>query len=198
MYLKNKNLILKSPSGVGATRRVNLEMLDRNEISLKMTPALFQNEIKSSTVRIHTVGNKVILALEIISNDIDSRSDTEGFKVIQLTKKQENQIIKANKLLGWNFSAWDALIDENGKIFPVDGNPGPYIYWIGDYLTRVVMSKLAQFMVAFSESNSITLANKSITKSQIIHNNIFKIDKNLLHFVEKPINSWKKDLGLRY
>ena len=193
-----ESLIVKSPSGVGATRRVSPDFLLRNPLSLKMTPALFQEEIKSKTLRIHTVGSKAVLTLEIMAEDIDSRSDTGGFKVVELSKEQEKQVTKANKLLGWHFSAWDAIIDKNNKIYLLDGNPGPYIYWIGDQMTRLVMKELAKYMSVFSQTGNFKKADNAVNYPNVIHNQVLKFDENAFTYIENTINSWKIELGLRY
>lgn len=195
---KNKKYIFKSGSGVGATRRLTSKHLNTKSFSLKMTPALFQEEILGKTYRVHTVGNKIVLALEILADDIDSRTDTLGFLTADFNKKHEQQIVKANKIFGWNFSAWDVIIDEDDNLFLLDGNPGPYIYWIGDYLSRIVMKQLARFMSAYNNSQNLKTAENAVEHPEIKFNQTLKIENKIIPYVENLINSWKSELGLRY
>jgi hypothetical protein len=129
---KFASLIIKAGYGVGGTRRLQQDIpVDKDE--LIYCPAVFQNEVKGSTIRVHTVGNKVILALRILSEDIDSRTDSKGFEVVQLSPEHEEMINRANKFLHLQFSAWDVIIDQKGNLYLLDCNPGPYIWWIGPY-----------------------------------------------------------------
>jgi hypothetical protein len=100
-YLRKteEELVSKCAGGVGATMLLPDQITDT---SLKKSPPLFQEKITGDTVRVHTVGEKVILSLRILSEGIDSRSDTKGFEVIELSDSQEKEIIKANKLLDYN------------------------------------------------------------------------------------------------
>jgi len=124
-----------------------------------------------------------------MAEDIDSRSDTSGFKVVELSIEQEKQVTKANKLLGWHFSAWDAIIDKNDKIYLLDGNPGPYIYWIGDHMTRLVMKELAKYMSVFSQTGNFKKADNAVNYPDVIHNQVLKFDENAFTYIENTINS---------
>lgn len=196
-YLRktDEELVSKCAGGVGATMLVPKKITD---ISLKKSPPLFQEQVTGDTVRVHTVGEKVILSLKIISKGIDSRSDTRGFEVIELSQAQENEIIKANKLIGLHFSAWDVIAEQNDKIYLLDCNPGPYIYWIGGYFTRLVKSEMAKYLVAFADSGSIEKAEDATSKPNPIVTGIKKIPEEVHHYFDDSFENWKKDLGIRH
>jgi glutathione synthase/RimK-type ligase-like ATP-grasp enzyme len=199
-YLRNNNdieLVCKAACGVGATKSVTKDEVIK-EISLKKSPGLFQERIYGNTVRVHTVGDKAVLSLRILASDVDSRSDTKGFEVINLTQEQEAELVNANRLLGLKFTAWDVIIDENGKIFLLDCNPGPYIYWIGGYFTRLVKAELAKYLVTFAETGSLEQAELSTSKPKAMVGGIHKIPDEAHHLFDDSFDSWKDDLGLRY
>jgi hypothetical protein len=196
-YDEDSELIIKSPSGVGATRKLSGVHLKQSK-ALLYTPALFQELIKGNTYRIHTVGDKVVLSLRIFAEDIDSRSDTSGFEVVELNAKHKSQVIKANKILGWKFSAWDAIINQDNEIYLLDGNPGPYIYWIGSYFTRYVMKCFAQYLVNFTSTGSLLSANRAVKPTKLQIQRIYKIDEEINSKYQPISNDWKKDLNFRH
>ncbi len=178
LNFKNRyeKIVAKSPSGVGATKLIK-NFKGVADKSLKYTPPMFQQEIKGQTIRIHTVGNKVVLALKIIASDIDSRTDTKGFSYYKMKKEHSDEVLRANSLLNLKFSAWDAIIGEDDKIYLLDCNPGPYIYWIGSYFTRLVKSELARYLVAFAESGDEEIAEGSISVPECKIHRIMKIEE---------------------
>jgi hypothetical protein len=115
-----------------------------------------------------------------------------------LKQKHENQIVKANKLLGVKYSAWDAIVDDKDKINLLDCNPGPYIWWIGSYFTRMVMSELAKYLVAYANSGSIEDANSAISPQIPDITKIYKIEKEHLPLMQDILYSWKEAMRLRY
>lgn len=194
---ENAKLIMKSACGVGATRRLAKELLTDGD-SLLRCPAFFQEEIESSTIRVHTVGNKVVLALKIFAQDIDSRSDTSGFEIINLTEEQEYQINKANELIGLHFSAWDVIVSKDDKLWLIDCNPGPYIFWIGEYFTRLYMAELAKYFVKYAETGSIEEANEVVEKVDAMVGRVFKIEKEVMHHIFETLHEWKAPMRQRY
>ena len=194
---EKRRLIMKSMSGVGATRIVKKEHLERAR-DLSECPALFQDKIEGYTARVHTVGNKAVLTLKILADDIDSRSDTAGFEVMELDKKAEKQIVEINKKIGLHFSAWDAIIDNNGDAFLLDCNSGPYIGWIGNYYMRLVQSELAKYLIAYADSGSIEIAENSVNYAKPNVNTFKKIDKSILPIVHDIVHNRKKEQRHRH
>lgn len=189
--------IIKSGSGIGGTRVLN-KITELNQQELERTPIFLQEKIDGYTARIHTVGNKVVLALKVHSDDIDSRTATKGFDVIELSESQKSQVIKANKYFGINFSAWDAIIDKNNEIFLIDCNPGPYIWWIGPYFTRYVMSHLAKFMITYSQTKDIDEANNSLDVDTILIDKMKTAKSENSHHIQKLQKEWRKLHRQRY
>jgi hypothetical protein len=194
--LKGKRYVLKSSSGIGATKRIVFDKFNNSE-SLIKTPSLFQEEIEGKTVRIHTIGDTVVLALKIIANDIDSRTDTKGFELIRLTDEQKSEVKNANNILDIKFSAWDAIIDKNNRIYLLDCNPGPYIFWIGNYYTRLVLGEFAKYLIAYSKNNSLDEANESVSEVEPDITKINKHDESIIHHIT-DISKQFSNQKLRY
>ncbi|MCB1754096.1 MAG: ATP-grasp domain-containing protein [Gammaproteobacteria bacterium] len=155
--------VAKPSIGIGSTRKVSdydKERLDE----LKKSPVLFQELIEGDTIRVHIVGNKVVLALRIISEEgqVDSRTNPLGFEFFKLPDDEEEKIVKATHFLGLNFAAWDILAAKDGRFAYLDCNPGPFILWIGKENTRAVFQRLADFMIEFSNSRSLEAAYDAI------------------------------------
>lgn len=192
-----KRFIVKAAYGVGGTRRLKNSDLKRKE-ELMYCPAVFQEEIEGSTIRVHTVGEKVVLALRIFADDIDSRTETKGFELYKLNPQHEKIIIEANKLLGIHFAAWDVIIDKEKKIFLLDCNTGPYIWWISPTYARFVMKQLANYLCAFVNTGDLKKANKKIiTSNEFSFSKVFKFDEKLLTLIDDTAKSWKTKLRLR-
>lgn len=155
------NCVGKSAYGVGATRKVNTEVFTQ-ECGLNRSPVFFQREIKGSTIRVHTVGERIVLSLKIISEGLDSRSSPTGFEVVDLPEEITKEVIKANKYYNIHYSAWDVILDKKGNYFLLDCNPGPYIYWLGSYFTRYVMSTLAGFIKNYFSCNCIKAVSEEL------------------------------------
>jgi hypothetical protein len=188
---------MKSPCGVGATRKIDERHLNR-KTGLRLSPALIQKRVNGSTVRVHTIGNKVILSLKIFAKDVDSRSDTAGFEVVKLRPEHEHAIIEANNLIGIHFSAWDIIIDEKDRLHLLDCNIGPYIFWIGSYFTRLFKAEAARYLVAYAETGSLEKADAAASPADSMIGGIHKTDKNAEPYVRHILHDWKAPLGLRH
>lgn len=191
------SLIVKAGYGVGGTRRFQKDTpVDEDELAY--CPAVFQNEVNGSTIRVHTVGSKVILALRIISNDIDSRTDAKGFEVIQLSPEHKEMINRANKFLNLQFSAWDVIIDKLHNIYLLDCNPGPYIWWIGPYYSRIVLSNLAELISSYIDHGSIKeYAFHAEMALTLDFPNVYKQVEKVSFLNDEISNRWKSSLRLR-
>lgn len=192
---KHQKVVMKSAYGVGATRRVSETTINFNKLK---TPLLLQKEIVGKTIRVHTVGNKAVLSLEILANDIDSRSDTFGFKIIELPKKIEEEIAKINELLGIYYSAWDIILTEDGEGFLLDCNPGPYIMWIGNSYARIVLRCLAEFIKNYLKSGIIEKANETIRVSPANFTQHYKESEYLSGKFDELTKSYQDKLRMRY
>ena len=195
--LKITNYVVKAGTGIGATRKLN-KNTKVNSRELIKTPGLFQEEIKGSTIRIHTVGEKVVLALKIIAGGLDSRTDTKGFTAVELQEQHKNEIIRANKLVGIHFSAWDAIIDEDDKIYLLDCNPGPYIFWIGEHFTRLVLAEAAKFLIAYTQNNSLEEAYEAVSEIKPEFGSVNKIDDDISNHIDYIAYKLKQNSRLRF
>ncbi len=195
---KEPNSIFKASYGVGATQDLeNIEQASSQK--LKLTPAFFQKKIKGNTYRVHTVGNKVILSLKILTNEVDSRSATRGFIKEEIPKKIAQEIIEVNRLYNIYYSAWDIIIDKKtGQGFLLDCNPGPYIYWIGDYYTRKVMGELAKYFKNFDKTTSLAQAEKAVKEVEVDYQQILKKSPKVNEILDFSLEKALKKLRLRY
>ena len=163
-FKKVGQAVAKPSIGIGSTRRVNEYDIERLD-ELTRSPVLFQELIEGDTIRVHIVGNKVVLALRIIGEEgqIDSRTNPQGFEYFKLPDIEEDKIVKATHSLGLNYAAWDILAAKDGRFAYLDCNPGPFILWIGKENTRAVFERLANYMIEYSETGSMDEACKAVT-----------------------------------
>lgn len=163
-FRKVGQAVAKPSIGIGSTRRVNEHDVERLD-ELTRSPVLFQELIEGDTIRVHIVGDKVVLALRIIGEEgqIDSRTNPQGFTYFKLPDSEEEKIVKATHSLGLNYAAWDILAAKDGRFAYLDCNPGPFILWIGRENTRAVFQRLADYMIRFSQTGSMQEACAAVT-----------------------------------
>ena len=151
--------VFKAGQGVGATRALppGAPPADR----LLDCPALFQERITGPTLRIHTVGDRIVLALRVVASSLDSRSAPERVEVVELGAAEEALLARANQMLGIHYAAWDAILTPGGLVL-LDCNPGPYIAWIGERFTRAVLRQVARFLVTHARSGSLEEAQAAV------------------------------------
>jgi hypothetical protein len=149
-----REVVVKPGIGVGSTRRLREDQLERTE-DIALCPVTMQEYIRGKTVRVHIVGDKVVLALHILNDEVDSRTQTKGFKYLKLPDAEEQKLVRANRMLGIHFAAWDIMAADDGRYFGLDCNPGPYCMWIGPDFVRAVFRQLARYLVAFARTRSV-------------------------------------------
>lgn len=154
-------VVVKPGIGVGSTRILRddqMEMLDE----IVLSPTTMQEYIAGKTHRVHVVGDTVVLALKILNDEIDSRTETRGFEFAKLPEAEETKLVWANRSLGLHFAAWDVIVSESGRFSYLDCNPGPYLMWIGSGNVRAVYGRLARYMISFAETGSVAEASKQV------------------------------------
>jgi hypothetical protein len=152
-------VVAKPSIGIGSTRLVTEADCERLD-ELKVCPVLMQECLRGSTVRVHVVADKVVLALRIISGEgqIDSRTSPQSFEYYRLPDDAAAKLVRATHFLGAQFAAWDILATNDGGYYYLDCNPGPYIMWIGDDNMKAVLRQLAVFMIAYARTESLAEA----------------------------------------
>jgi hypothetical protein len=136
--------VAKPAIGVGSTRKVTAADQERLE-ELRACPVLLQEYIAGDTVRVHIVGESVVLALRILSEgQVDSRTAPQGF------------------LLGLHYAAWDIIATPDHRYVYLDCNPGPYILWIGPEYIQVVLRQLAIYMLTYAYTRSLEAASREV------------------------------------
>ncbi len=135
--------------------------MDRLE-QLRLCPALFQQRMPGQTVRVHIVGDTVVLALRIIAEGVDSRTGHQDFEYIRLPEAEEAKIVEANRFLGLHYAAWDVILDDSGTLTYLDCNPGPFVMWIGPDFRREVFLQLAGYLIAFARTGSVQEASGAV------------------------------------
>ena len=156
-----EEVVFKPAVGVGSTRVVTDH--DLQDLSLlKRCPVLFQERIRGETLRVHLVGDRVVLALKIVASGIDSRTRTEKFEYVKIPGEEEGRIVRAHRFLGLHYSAWDVVAAEDGRYVCLDCNSGPYVMWIGPEFRRHVFKQLAAYLVTFARTGSIEKASEKV------------------------------------
>lgn len=154
--------VAKPQIGVGSTRLVTEDDQQRLE-EVRRCPVMLQERIHGPTVRVHIVGDTVVLALKILSEDqVDSRTETRGFEYHELPGDTQQTLVRANRLLGLHYAAWDVISDDRDHYFALDCNPGPFIMWIGPDNVRSVLSELAGYLVRYAQTGSIDDASAGV------------------------------------
>lgn len=150
--------VAKPAIGIGSTRTVREADLERLH-ELRACPVLLQELIIGDTLRVHIVGDSVVLALKVISEDqVDSRTAVKGVEYFKLPDDEEELLVKANRALGLHYAAWDILATGDGRYVYLDCNPGPYIMWIGEENVSIVLRELARYMIAYARTGSVSAA----------------------------------------
>lgn len=155
-------VVAKPAIGIGSTRKITEADLDRLE-ELRVCPVLIQEYFAGDTIRVHIVGDSVVLAVRIISEGhVDSRTTPTGFEYFKLPDGEEHKIVRANRALGLHFAAWDILATADGRYIYLDCNPGPFIMWIGPEYVRIVLTQLAVYMLSFARTHSVAEASSQV------------------------------------
>lgn len=153
--------VMKPAIGVGSTRVVS--EADRLRFAeLPRCPTLFQERILGNTIRIHIVGDTMVLALRIIAEGVDSRTGTKDFEVIDLPEEEAAAIVRANRMLGLHYAAWDAIQQADGRLCYLDCNPGPFLGWLPEANRKAVFGHLARYMITFAETGSVADASAAV------------------------------------
>jgi glutathione synthase/RimK-type ligase-like ATP-grasp enzyme len=153
--------VIKPMIGIGSTRLVTDE--DRARLSeLTRCPALFQERLLGPTLRIHVVGDSMVLALRILSEGIDSRTGTKDFEEVRLEAAEAAAIVRANRFLGLHYAAWDAIEGEDGRLRYLDCNPGPFVMWLPEAARRAVFGSLARYLITFAETGDLAAASARV------------------------------------
>jgi len=153
--------VLKPAVGVGSTRLITgpeLQDLDR----IVYCPVLLQERVRGDTLRVHVVGDRVVMPLRIISEGLDSRTETRGFEPISMSEREEERIVAAHRLLGLHYSAWDVIASEDGRYVYLDANSGPYVMWIGPKYRTHVFRQLARYLVVFARTGDLRKASEAV------------------------------------
>lgn len=119
-------VVVKPGIGIGSTRRFREDQLGRTQ-DITLAPVTMQEFVRGQTYRVHIVGDTVVLSLRIINDMVDSRTETKGFEYAKLPEAAELHLVRANRLLGIHFAAWDVILADDGRTVCLDCNPGPYL-----------------------------------------------------------------------
>jgi hypothetical protein len=154
--------VAKPSVGLGSTRKMTEEDLERLD-QLQACPVLMQEFLTGDTLRVHIVGDRVVLALRVRSGgEVDSRTDLRGFEYIELPESEEQKIVRANRALGLHYAAWDLIATADHRYVYLDCNPGPYILWIGPEYSHFVLKQLAVYMLGYARSRSLAEAASQV------------------------------------
>ncbi|KAF0097674.1 MAG: hypothetical protein FD142_3143 [bacterium] len=151
-------VVVKPAVGIGSTRVVGESDLSRLDEVL-LCPALFQSFIEGETIRVHMVGETIVLALRVLSDGhMDSRTHVKGFEYVELPAVEQANLVAAGRRLGLHYAAWDIIRDRAGRIYYLDCNPGPSLMWIDSDHRRIVMRQLARYLVCHARGKTLAEA----------------------------------------
>lgn len=160
--------VIKPAIGVGSTRLVGPQDRDRLD-ELVRCPALFQERVVGPTLRIHVVGDSVVGVLRIVNDEIDSRTATKAFEPAALPAAEAAMVVRANRLLGLHYAAWDGILAEtgaeDGRLRLLDCNPGPYVMWLPEAFRRRVFTCLARYLVTFARTGALDQAAAAVIEA---------------------------------
>lgn len=154
--------VIKPAIGVGSTRIVTAADRNRLATDLPLCPALFQERVPGHVIRIHVVGDSMVLALRILSEEVDSRTGTKEFEPAVLPEAEAAAIVRANRFLGLHYAAWDAIARPDGRLSYLDCNPGPFLGWLPEASRKYVFACLARYLIGFAETGSLESASAAV------------------------------------
>jgi len=154
-------VVVKPGIGIGSTRRLREDQLERTE-DIPLCPVTIQEFFRGQTHRVHVVGDTVVLALRIINDEVDSRTQTKGFEYAKLPEAMARNLARANRLLGLHFAAWDVILADDGRYACLDCNPGPYLMWIGPDFVQAVYRQLARYLITYAHTHSVAAASAQV------------------------------------
>lgn len=157
-----QRVVVKPAMGIGSTRKISEADIERLQ-ELRIAPVLLQEYLQGDTIRVHIVGDQVVLALRVLSDgQVDSRTSPKGFEYFSLPQDEQRKIVSANRALGLHYAAWDILATQDGCYVYLDCNPGPFILWIGEEYTRAVLRALAIYMITYAHTHSLEQASQAV------------------------------------
>ncbi len=155
-------VIVKPQIGIGSARLIEPQDVARFD-ELLVCPVLMQERVRGDTIRVHVVGETVVLALRIITDDeVDSRTQTRGFEYRELALEEQAAVVGATRHLGLHYAAWDVIVTPSGRCVLLDCNPGPYIMWIGPQHVDTVLTALARYLLTWSRTRSLQAARDAV------------------------------------
>ncbi|MFP4476394.1 MAG: RimK family alpha-L-glutamate ligase [Desulfatibacillaceae bacterium] len=151
---RHGEVVVKPFGGLGAARVFPAG--DKAAIeSVRHCPVLLQRRVRGRTLRIHTVGDRIVLALDVLGFDrVDSRTSPKQFTPADLGAAHEEAVVRASRLLGMSYSAWDAILADSGDLYLLDANPGPYLLWLGERWADLVLDALAAMLTTIRKASS--------------------------------------------
>ncbi len=154
--------VAKPAIGIGSTRLIcekDLELID----DVRLCPVLLQERIKGQTLRVHVVGDTVVCTVRVMGTGLDSRTGKREVAPVALSEEQSEEIVRANRMLGLHYSAWDAIQEPGGRLVLLDCNPGPHILWIGLDLADKILEQLAIYMTTYGSTACLKTAASAVS-----------------------------------
>ncbi len=156
--------VVKPAIGVGSTRLLHRSDRPRLE-EVRHAPVMLQARVKGPTLRLHVVADTLVLALRVLGDAVDSRTETKGFEPATVPDAEAEAVVRATRHLGMRFAAWDAIRDRRGRLWLLDANPGPFLMWIGEANVRTVFTGLARYLVAYARTRDEVRASRAVLSS---------------------------------
>lgn len=147
---RHKRVIYKPCAGGALVRRVSPEDLEPERLELlRNSPVLFQKEIQGDEFRAYVLDGEPVAAFHIPTEGVvDAREALHKVAPAKLPKAAWKICLEGAEALGLVFTAVDLRRTRDGEFVALEYNPTPAISYFDDPKDGVVMTRLADFLVA--------------------------------------------------
>jgi glutathione synthase/RimK-type ligase-like ATP-grasp enzyme len=118
-------VVYKPVAGGGRCRELDPARLADHKVALAAAPCYFQELIPGENLRIYTLGDVVLAAFIIESDDIDYRERETGVRLVTASPEAAATAIRAAGELGLTFAGSDIKLLPDGSHVVLDVNPSP-------------------------------------------------------------------------
>jgi hypothetical protein len=118
---------------------------------IRLCPVQFQQFIKGTNIRVHTIGEKAI-ATSIKTDSTDYRyaylkGDSEQLKPMQLPDKLTQHCIALSRALGLSFAGIDLIVTPDNEVFCLEVNPSPAFSYYEKSTGQPIAREVAEFLI---------------------------------------------------
>ncbi|MCX8129839.1 MAG: hypothetical protein N3I35_07040 [Clostridia bacterium] len=142
------------PDKVTMTTTVSSALVDRINMSVKVTPGIFQKKItKKYELRITVVGEEIfpvrIDTAGIPEAETDWRNDIYNVKysITDIPESFRNRLLKLHKSFGLIYGAYDFIVSQDNNLFFLEVNPAGQWLWMENLIDLQITKALVREMI---------------------------------------------------